>query len=215
MEEYNLEANLNKKSLAEKIALKLVKKISNQNEINSLYFVKMKYGLEILILNIFKIFSIMIIAKFLGILKETLVIMISFAFIRRYAFGVHAKSSRMCTIATSICFFSGVYIPKFFYVTNYIILLIFIVVMLLLYLYAPADTEARPLLGKNLRVRLKRKALLSGSTLMILAFYINDFDLKFFISYGALCESLTITPIIYKLFGRRYKNYEYYKKAIN
>lgn len=215
MEDINLEIDLEKKSLSEKIALKLAKKINNQNKIDSLNYIKMKYGLEVLIINLFKTFFILIIAGLLGILKGTLIIMISFAFIRSYAFGVHAKSSMSCTIVTSLYFFIGGYMPIFINATNYKVLLMFLLTIFLLYLYAPADTESRPLVGNTLRRKLKRKSLLSGSILMILALYISDPALKFFISYGALCESLTITPIVYKLFNRRYKNYEYYKKLTN
>lgn len=210
-----MEVNSINKSFSEKIAFKLAKKISKQTEADNLYFVKMKYGLEILFINLSKILLILIMAEFLGILKGTLIIMLSFAFIRRYAFGVHAKSSRNCTIITCLCFFIGGYIPKFLTITNDKILLIFLIIIPLLYLYAPADTEARPLAGKNLRRKLKIKSLFSACILMILSLSITDSDLKFFITYGVLCESIVITPIIYKLFGRRFKNYEYYKKFIS
>lgn len=210
-----MEVNLGRKSLAEEIALKLVTRINRHNGIDNLHFIKMKYGLEVLLINLFKTFLILIMAEVLGILKGTLIIMLSFAFIRSYAFGVHAKSSINCTIVTFLCFFIGANIPKFLNINNYKVLIMFIITMSLLFLYAPADTEERPLVGKNLRRKLKRKALLSGSILMILALYISDPALKFFISYGALCESFIITPIVYKLFNRRYKNYEHYKKFTN
>jgi accessory gene regulator B len=206
--------NITKKSLAERIAFKLADKINNQVEIDNLYFIKMKYGLELLIINLFKTLFIVIMADVLGIFIETLFIMLSFGFIRCYAFGVHAKSSTSCTIVTSMCFFIGGYIPKFLTITNDKVLLMFLGAVLLLYLYAPADTEARPLVGKKLRRKLKIKALLSVGILMLLVLCINNSALKFCIIYGALCESITITPIIYKLFGRGYKNYEYYKKII-
>lgn len=210
-----MEVNLGRKSLAEEIALKLVTRINRHNQIDNLHYAKMKYGLEVLIINLLKTLFILMMAGTLGILKATLIIMLSFAFIRHYAFGVHAKSSMGCTIITSLFFFIGGYMPSFVNTTNYKVLIIFSVTMFSLYLYAPADTESRPLVGKNLRRKLKRKALISGSILMILALYISDPALKFFISYGALCESLTITPIVYKLFNRRYKNYEHYKKFTN
>lgn len=215
MEDINVEVNLNKKSLAEKIAFNLATKIYNQAQTDNLHFIKIKYGLEILVINLSKMIFILIIAEILGILKGTLIIMLNFAFMRRYAFGVHAKSSINCTIITSICFFIGGYMPKLLNITNEKVLLIFVITTLLLYLYAPADTEARPLVGRNLRKKLKIKALLSAIILMILSLFINNSDLKFWISYGALCESITITPIIYKLFGRGYKNYERYKKVIH
>lgn len=190
-------------------------KINSHDESDKLYFAKIKYGLEVLFINLFKAFFILIFAKFLGILEATIIIMISFAFIRHYAFGVHAKGSINCTIITSICFYIGGYIPKLLNITNYEVLIMFLVTMFLLYLYAPADTEARPLLGKKFRSKLKRKSIFYGIILIILALCINDSYIKFYISYGALCESFTITPIIYKLFDRRYRNYEFYKKSIN
>lgn len=213
--EINMEVNFTKKSLAERIALKLAIKINNQAETDNLHFVKMKYGLEVLVINLSKMLLILMMANVLGILKGTLFIMLSFAFIRHYAFGVHAKSSTSCTIITSLCFFIGAYIPKLLTITNDKVLVMFFLTILLLYVYAPADTEARPLVGKNLRRKLKIKALLSAGILMILALCINNAALKSYVSYGALCESITITPIIYKLFGRGYKNYERYKKVIH
>jgi accessory gene regulator B len=210
-----MEVNLNKRSLAERIAFKLATTINKNAKTDNLHFVKMKYGLEVLVINFSKILLILMIAEVLGILTGTLLIMLSFASIRRYAFGIHAKSSISCTIITCLCFFIGGYIPNFLTITNDEVLLMFLITISLLYLYAPADTEARPLVGKKLRNRLKIKVVLLGFILMILAFNINDSALKFFISYGALCESITITPIIYKLFGRGYKNYERYKKVID
>ncbi|PSM58877.1 accessory gene regulator ArgB-like protein [Clostridium diolis] len=210
-----MEVDLSKKALSEEIALKLVAKINRDNQLDNVNYKKMKYGLEVIIINLSKTSFILLIAFLLGILQKTLTIMLSFAFIRRYAFGIHAKNSISCTILTSIYFFTGAYIPNFIHADNYMILLMFSTTILLLYLYAPADTDARPLTGRKLRKSLKKKALLSGSILMTLTFFINDFSLKFFISYGALCEALTIIPIIYKLFNRRYKNYEYYQRNID
>ncbi|WP_026887556.1 accessory gene regulator B family protein [Clostridium beijerinckii] len=209
-----MELNLNKKSLEERIALKLAIQINNNTEIDNLHFVKVKYGLEVLIINLSKIFLILIMAEVLGIIKGTLLIMLSFTFLRRYAFGVHAKSSIKCTSITSFFFFIGGFISKYLIMTNDKVFLIFFIIIPLLYIYAPADTEARPLLGKKFRMKLKIKSLLSAGFLMILVLCINNSVLKFCISYGALCESITITPIIYKLFGRGYKNYERYKKVI-
>jgi accessory gene regulator B len=207
-----MEDNFKNVSIAEKVAANLAEKINNRIEIDNINYIKMKYGLEVLIINLSKTLFILIMSEILGLFIETLFVMLSFGFIKCYAFGVHAKSSTSCTIITSMCFFIGAYIPKLFTITNNTVSLIFFVVLVLLYLYAPADTEARPLVGKSLRRKLKIKSLLSAGILMILAFCINDSVLKFCVTYGALCESITITPIIYKLLGRGYKNYEQYKR---
>lgn len=99
-----MERDLIKKSFSEKIAFKLAYKINNEYEEDNLNFIKMKYGLEVLIINLSKTLLILTMAEFLGIVTETLFIMLSFAFIRCYAFGVHSKSSAGCTLVTSICF---------------------------------------------------------------------------------------------------------------
>lgn len=204
-----------KKSLSEILALKLANRINEKLKVNGLDFKKMKYGLEVLIINISKALLIILTANVLGLLKCTLIIMASFAFIRTYAFGVHAKSSINCTAVTASTFFLGGYIAKFLNTFNYEILIMFSVTLVLLYLYAPADTEGRPLVGKEFRKKLKVKSILATVLLMLLALSINNVSLKFCISYGVLCESITTTPFVYKILGRGYKNYENFKRNSN
>lgn len=195
---------------AEEIALKLAHKIRDQSNLNNLNYVKVKYGLEVLILNFCKLVFMFMAAGILGILKETCFIIASFAFIRRYAFGVHAKSSVECTLLTSALFLTGAYLPVVIQIGIGQIVLMNSITVLLLWIYAPADTEARPLLKAEQREELKKRAVSSQILLILLIISIPNLHLRFLLSYGSLCEALTVTPIVYKLMNRRYRNYENY-----
>lgn len=203
-----MQDNAVNKSLSEKIALKLALRINDTYKTDSTNFLKIKYGLEVLMINITKTILILIISTLLNLFNQTLIIMISFGIMRRYAFGVHAKTSLSCTIITSSLFFSGAYLSTFSNIDNTLIFSLFFISVLLLFIYAPADTEARPLYGRKFRKKLKIKSIVSAIISMILSLLIKNISFRFCIIYGLLCESITITPIIYKLLKRRYRNYE-------
>ena len=193
--------------LLNKIIFKLLEKMTT-NDMNDLYFKKLKYGLEILFINFSKIIFFIFIALILGILKSSLIIILSFAFIRFYAFGFHAKTNLGCLLLTTIIFIIGSFIPEILTITNSIISIMFILSIILLYLYSPADSEARPLIGKELRKILKFKSIKAEIILLIISLLIKSHNIKFFIAYGILVESISTTPILYKVFNRRYRNYE-------
>ncbi|MCL1877862.1 MAG: accessory gene regulator B family protein, partial [Defluviitaleaceae bacterium] len=83
---------------------------------------------------------------------------------------------------------------------------------LCLVLYAPADTKARPLIGKQLRDSFKRKAVFCGFLLMGVALLIPNGNVKFLLSVGAAYQTICILPLTYKILKRSVKNYEAYEQ---
>lgn len=194
--------------IAEKLSKKCTNFIKDNINKTETELEKIQYGIHVILINVFKLLLLFITAYFLGILDYTIIAYISFAALRSFASGVHADSSIKCIITNYIIFLGNVYLSLSFSLKKVYVAAIFAISLILVILYAPADTEERPLMSKNLRDRLKAKSILIvlgfGITILLLpgSVYTN------LITYSILQESILITPMIYIIFGKKYKNYE-------
>ncbi len=136
----------------ESITSNLAVKICTIKNGDDLTYKKIKYGLDVIFINISKFLIVFLSALILGIFKEVLILSVGMIVIRRYAFGVHAKSSFVCTILTFAMTIGGVYIVKQINCTNYVLIGVFLLTSLILSIYAPADTEKRPIIGEKREV---------------------------------------------------------------
>lgn len=194
--------------LAERCSERCTGFIDNNSSVSKEDLEKIKYGIHVLLLNIFKLLILFVMAYFLNILQYTFVILIAFGFLRSFASGMHADSSIGCTVSTILIFIGGSYLSIYVPLNNNIIFIIFVLSLGLMLLYAPADTKKRPFVSKKLRKSLKIKSVLAVILLYAIVLFIKDDIYKNLITYGILVESLLITPLIYKIFGKEYKNYE-------
>lgn len=173
---------------------------------------EINYGLSCLLLSISKIFVILLIAYFLNVFKYTLTAFISFALVRNFASGIHAESSIICLIVSLSLFLGITYVSMLIQPNLIMIAVLFIISFILLYRYSPADTEKRPLTNAKLRKRLKIYSLAACTLLYIIAttLFVKSANYVYvnLIIIPVLAESFLITPFIYKIMGRRYRNYE-------
>ncbi len=167
------------------------------------------YGMEVIYSLVTKILIFFLISLILKCHKEFLIVMLILATIRSTSFGFHADKEISCYISSFLVIFGTIYIAK-----NYSFNLIFIAItcsisIIATILFAPADTEKRPLLNKNTRSILKLCSFITALFFSFIA--INNVG---FMSNAIVCiliiNSINISPILYKIFKRRYKNYEYY-----
>jgi len=98
-------------------------------------------------------------------------------------------------------------------ISNSAVFVSFIAVILCLYRYAPADTKARPLVGKVMRARLRKKAVICGVILLAIALLTPYREIKLLITLGAAFQCISILPITYKTLKRSERNYEFYEQA--
>lgn len=173
---------------------------------------KLKYGLEGIYLTITKLILITTLAFILGIFKEYLVSLLLFNVIRFTAFGFHANESSTCLIFSSILF---VGIPLLFTNFNfsiYSILLLEVISSLILLVYAPADTEKRPLPNSRKRKIRKMATMIIAIIYIILTILFKGFFANMF-CIALVIEAIMVNPITYKFFGQTYRNYFNYKSA--
>lgn len=204
---------IKRKSYIEEIANRLTEILKDRSDKSNFQENKVRYGIEVILINITKTTLIMGLAALLNIFWTTIVIMLSFGALRRYSFGVHATTSFYCSLSTIIGFFSGAFLSMHIFENKLILAGMFTVSIISILTFSPADTESRPLLGRNKRKTLKRKSIIIWVISFILAMYLKDFRIGFLIAYGNLLEAIMIMPVTYKIFNRRYKNYERYEQG--
>lgn len=199
--------------MKEKFIINGINFISKYQKCDELKIKKLKYGLEGLYSLVLKTTAVIIISALLNTLKETCLIILFYAGVRTFSFGIHAKSNIACWITTIIIynviplFIKNIFIPQSI---GYIILGIGFISMLL---WSPADTPKRPLIRKKHRLKCKLLSL----TMVILYTIIYSFNNMEIINnsliYALLIQSIIINPITYKITKTTFNNYKYYKKS--
>lgn len=171
------------------------------------------YGLQNIIGEIPKTFLVLIIAYFLGILKETLITFLLLIPYKNSSGGFHLKTHIGCLIATTT-FYCGVPVLAKVVILSgllkYIIIAcVWIFGMIMIKLYAPADTENVPILAKKDRKRQQIISYIVFSLGLLVAGIINYNSISNIIIFGYLLQSLMITKLAYRLTNNKY-GYEVY-----
>lgn len=172
---------------------------------------KIKYGLEGLYLTITKLIFIIIISIILGIWKETLLLMLIFNVIRLTAFGVHAKRSIDCLISSTLFFILFPIICIKLTIPLIVKVILFIPLTVLIGIFAPADTEKRPLINKKKRKIYKMLSIMISIIYMTIAIVIKNNTLSNCFIFAIVIQIIIMLPITYKIFGVSYNNYKTYE----
>lgn len=172
---------------------------------------EIRYGLESIYLTYTKIFLIFVLAYFLGIIKETLLLLVTYNIIRTFAFGIHATKSIYCLITSLILFIGGVYVVKYISLNIYVKAIISIILLICIYKYAPADTYKRPLINERKRKKYKVISTILGIAYVILIIIFNNYIISNYLLIGMLETVIMIHPIVYKIFNLPFDNYKKYK----
>lgn len=174
------------------------------------------YGLENLYLSLTKLLIVLIIAFIIGIIKECLLFLLSYNFIRLFAFGMHASKSSICAILSLIIFITLPFLATIIEIPLLIKIIIASFCLITIILYAPADTHKRPLVNKQKRANFKYLSITVSLFYLIISFLTSSIFLANVLLLALLTESLLILPLTYKLFKLPYQNYlTYHLKTIN
>ena len=172
---------------------------------------KIKYGLEGLYLTITKLIFIIIVSIILGIWKETLLLILIFNGIRLTGFGVHAKRSIDCLISSTLFFILFPIICIKLTIPLIVKIILFIPLTVLIGIFAPADTEKRPLINKKKRKIYKILSIIISIIYMTIAIVIKDNTLSNCFIFAIVIQIIIMLPITYKIFGVSYNNYKTYE----
>lgn len=172
---------------------------------------KIKYGLEGLYLTITKLIFIIIVSIILGIWKETLLLILIFNGIRLTAFGVHAKRSIDCLISSTLFFILFPILCIKLTIPLIVKVILFIPLTVLIGIFAPMDTEKRPLINKKKRKIYKILSIIISIIYMTIAIVIKNNILSNCFIFAIVIQIIIMLPITYKIFGVSYNNYKTYE----
>lgn len=167
---------------------------------------KIKYGIEGIYLTLVKMIIILAIGIIFKYFDTLILTLVFFNILRFFAFGLHAKKSWHCLIISLIQFNLIPYlllqidIPIWFYY------FVFIESLISFVLFAPSDTEKRPLTNKKKRLIRKILSIICVFIYSIIAYKISY--LRIPIICSLLIESSVINPFNYRLLGLNYNNYK-------
>lgn len=173
---------------------------------------KINYGIEGLYLTITKLIIIFIVSFMIGIFKEMILLLLFYNVLRFTGFGIHASKSSFCLIS-SLSVFVGIPIVikclTFGIKTKVVLSIISII---LFYIYAPADTEKRPLINKKKRLIYKYITVITSIIYSYFMIILKNNLYTNTILFAMLIELFLILPISYKLFNLKFNNYKSYIK---
>lgn len=186
--------------------------IKKGREVSELEEKRLRYGLEAFYNLITKTIVIVILAIWLNILPEVLLLALGVWALRLFGFGIHMKTSTECWFTTLPLYIGGSLFIKYCSFPNLIAYLIMIIGIIVFLLFAPADTPARPLIRKKKRIRAKIFANLILLIFIILYFITTNIIYKNVIIYAIILESISINPITYKLLSTPFNNYKRFEE---
>lgn len=163
------------------------------------------YGYELIYQEIVIILLSLLLALPFGLLPHVLTGICTFHLLRKYAGGSHAAHRIVCTIVSTAI----VYGPSFFFVKTgvrlsfAVYMVMFAVDLLLLLLYAPADTEVKPVQTIEKRNYLKRASIFVLIALFVAACLLSGRFPQYaaIIAVTATLVCLFTHPLIYRLLG--------------
>lgn len=195
----------------EHISIKLIRFVeAHSTDVTDDEIDRIKYGIEAFLVNIGKLPILFVLAYLFGILKPFSIMFLLYGLLRTFAGGFHAKTSLSCIIISIFSFGIMIYLSLLIYPNPWIKGIFYCLSIIILLIYAPADNEEKPIVNRKHRRRLRIASCMVASVYMIISYFTKDDFIANTLFYCVLFVSFFVSPIMYKLFNRRWRNYEYY-----
>lgn len=199
--------------MKEKFVNSSISFISKYQECDDLKLKRLKYGLEGIYSLIVKTVAILIIACLTKTLKETALLMLFYAGIRTFSYGMHAKSNLACWITTLIIYNGLPILIKYLEISDVFGYIILGIALISIILWAPADTPKKPLIRRKQRIRCKAQSIIIILIYSTIYIFCNINLIKKSIVFALIIQIIFINPLTYKITKTKFNNYKYYKKS--
>lgn len=184
--------------------------IQNNGSYDSEKLAEIKYGLESIYILLTKTIVILTVALIMGIIKEVIIFLFFYNFVRMPSFGLHATKSWICLVSSLIIFLIFPSICKFAHLPLYVKCVIGIIDIIFMFKNAPADTYKRPIINKRRRDIYKILSVLVSIAMVLTSLFVKDDFISNALILSVFVQLFMISPLIYKLFKLPYNNYENY-----
>ena len=204
--------------LIEKICNKLTKRIRNKMpEVDDERAEVINYGLQLVIGEIPKGIVLLLIAWIFGVVKLSVLALLFITPYRTFSGGVHLKTHIGCILTTSLFYIGNAFLSKNvvfnpIFIKYILISAIWFFSVIMIKLYAPADTEAVPILRKKDRDFKRKMSYITMTLTLLIATVIKDSIISNLLIFGTIMQTISITRFIYKVTNNKY-GYEMYLKS--
>jgi len=205
------EESVQRIGIIESLASRMALWLNKERQGDHIDYLKMKLGIETILTNVSKGLIVYGLAILLGLFLQTLILHVAYAVVRRYAYGLHANSSTVCSIVSIILFIGTPILSQYIPFTRLMVIGCGLLFITLLYLYAPADTDKSPIIGAERRRSLRMKSIVACAVVTGVAFLYPDPFIRSLLMLGVAIQIVMILPLTYKLLKRSVKNYEQYE----
>ncbi len=174
------------------------------------------YGLQLVIGEVPKTFILLIIAYLCGVLKLSIIALLAIMPYRATSGGVHLKTHIGCIIGTSLFYVGSSLLSKYIvlepvYIKYILIGTTWIFSMIMINLYAPADTEAVPILRKKERSIKKKLSYITMTLTLVASIIIKNTLFSNLLIFLTIFQTIWISKFTYKLTNNKYGYSEYVK----
>lgn len=176
---------------------------NNQKEQN-----RMAYGLELLLGEIIKWVILLSLAGIFGLWRQVIIISLAAGILRLASGGEHCNEYYRCLIGGTIWFLLLGWLVKYanMYIAGerlpVIVGFSFILTAILLALYAPGDTENKPINSDAERTKFKRLSLMLAIVYLVIMIGTTQTEAAQFVclpvAVGMLAQVFTVTPLGYR-----------------
>ena len=199
-------------AICNKLTLKIRKEMP---EIDDERAEAINYGLQLIIGESPKFVILFIIAC---IFRVPLLSFLALLFIMPYRIvsgGVHLKTHIGCIVATSVFYIGNAILSKHIILesTEKVIITVFVWIfsLIMIRLYAPADTEAVPILRKKERKTKKILSYIIVTITLLIAVFIKNIVISNLLIFGTLLQTIAISRFMYIITDNKY-GHEVYKQ---
>lgn len=180
-------------TLEERIFSKLI-----SPDMNKLQFIRLKFGLSLLIDSIKKGLIIYGVAHLLNCFFETLIVHIGFLFLRQVSFGWHSSNNLICIIWSIIAFPIFTFLLEINYINNnFFLFTINLFCLMFLWFNGPIGTQVNSIPNikhrQILHLKLKKRVLI----IVFLSFIVPNFIFPYIV-LGVFIQTTTLLIQIIK-----------------
>ena len=184
--------------------------IKQNKDFDEIKLEEIEYGLEAIYITLEKSVVIFTVAFILGILKELLILLLFYNFIRMPSFGLHATKSSICLISSLLLFIGCAFLARYLYIPFSIKYVIGIIGFIFILKNAPADTYKRPIVNPKRRLVYKIISSMIALIYVLLCLCIKDNIISNALLLSLIIQNGMISPTVYKIFNLPYDNYKTY-----
>ena len=176
------------------------------------------YGLQNIIGEFPKIIIVFIIAYILGIFEWTLFTFVALFIYKGASGGIHLKTHLGCIVLTAAFYCLIPFVSQYFELVgitkSIIILFVWVFGIVMIRFYAPADTEAIPILETTVRRKKQIVSYISFTIGLLIALLVKNSMITNILILANFIQTLTITKLAYRLTRSKY-GYEVYGNTSN